>query len=162
MPKNLLQRFWDRVNKIAGASSCWVWTGARNGNYGIIGVRGKLVLVHRFSYSIHHGEIQPGAMICHRCDNPLCVRPEHLYAGTAESNARDRVMRDRQVSRRGPCHYSAKLTWADVASIRRKHSTGVDASELATGYGVSERTIYSIVHNLTWTQAERARTTRGH
>lgn len=84
------RRFWEKVDK---TGDCWVWTGARDSGrfqYGIFAAAGRtLVKAHRFSYELHQGAIPDGMVICHRCDNPPCVRPDHLFAGTQKDNIHD-------------------------------------------------------------------------
>lgn len=83
-------RFWFRVDKTPG---CWVWTGGRGAgkfDYGYFWTsEKKLVKAHRFSFEMEHGSIPDGMVICHRCDNPPCVRPDHLFLGTQKDNIHD-------------------------------------------------------------------------
>ena len=83
-------RFWRYVRK---TEYCWIWTGSKNSSgpygYGELYVRGKKVKAHRFSWEIHNGPIPSGLYACHHCDNPPCVRPDHLFIGTQRDNALD-------------------------------------------------------------------------
>jgi excisionase family DNA binding protein len=98
-PNTLEGRFWRYVEKSDG---CWQWTGAANPKgYGNIG-RGKglgTAKAHRVSWELHFGPIPPGLYVCHACDNPPCVRPDHLFLGTAQDNNNDKIAkgRDRKV-----------------------------------------------------------------
>lgn len=89
------QRFWPRVNK---TSACWEWTGALSlDGYGTVRVsRGKNVRAHRAAYLLEHGSIPEGMNILHKCDNPKCVKPEHLFAGTQADNVHDMISKGRQ------------------------------------------------------------------
>lgn len=88
------ERFWAKVQKTQG---CWLWTGALKDGYGKFGLRaGLVVFAHRWAYEQCVGEIRGGLWILHHCDNRACVRPDHLYAGTAEQNTADMLTRDRQ------------------------------------------------------------------
>lgn len=87
-------RFWHYVNKAPHPKQCWIWTGRTNKKgYGTIGVKGRSYFTHRLSYELHYGLLLPGIQICHRCDNPPCVRPDHLFAGTAWDNAQDAYLK---------------------------------------------------------------------
>jgi hypothetical protein len=92
--ENLEAHFWARVNK---TDDCWLWMGSRNAlryGYGVYGKGGKYA--HRLSWEIHHGRpIPPGMNILHRCDNPPCVNPDHLFLGTQADNVVDMVRKGR-------------------------------------------------------------------
>jgi len=88
------KRFWAKVEK---TDRCWNWTGAIFAKgYGLLGYNGHNFTVHRFSWVIHNGPIPDNKWVLHHCDNPKCVKPEHLYLGTAQDNADDMVARGRQ------------------------------------------------------------------
>jgi hypothetical protein len=83
-----MERFFNKINK---TDTCWFWLGALRGKsgYGAIKIEGKVVDTHRFSYSLHYGEIPKGMLICHTCDNKTCVNPNHLFLGTFKDNFED-------------------------------------------------------------------------
>ena len=88
------ERFWQKVRKGPG---CWEWTSARlPSGYGLISWRGTEHYAHRVSWMIHHGEVPAGMYVLHRCDNPPCVNPDHLYPGDAADNMRDCISRGRR------------------------------------------------------------------
>ena len=79
-------RFWNRVVK---GPACWTWTGSTDGRYGEVWFRGRKQKAHRIAWELEAGPIPDGLDVCHTCDNPSCVRPGHLFLGTARDNARD-------------------------------------------------------------------------
>lgn len=135
-------RFWSKVRK---TSSCWLWTGsAQPAGYGLFWLGGKYVTAHRHSYTM--ARRNPGSHhVRHTCDNPACVNPKHLVAGTHKQNMQDCVARGRRP--RGSKHYLAKLTEADVRAILRDSRKQVD---VAKDYNVSKYLISNIKAGRAW------------
>jgi hypothetical protein len=125
MKKNTLQNFWDRVDK---TNSCWNYNGFRDRDgYGIFKLDGKYWLTHRLSLHIAGIDIDD-KIACHRCDNPSCVNPDHLFVGTQADNIRDMCKKGRNVT---PV---SKLSENDVLDIR---SSTKSLSQLAKLYKIS-------------------------
>lgn len=138
------ERFWANVDN-SDAEGCWEWVGYINhAGYGLHGVDGTQVRAHRYSYELHKDPIPEGHFVCHRCDNPACVRPGHLFAGTHADNMADMVYKGR---------HSHTLSEGDVLEIRRRYVKGErpTQTELAEEYGVGHSQIGRIVRGEAWT-----------
>jgi len=169
------ERFWEKVDKTPGLGpkgECWEWTGSKDTDgYGLLRVKGKLAKAHRFSYELHYRPISKGALICHDCDNPPCVRPDHFFEGTYLDNMADRNAKGRQAkgdrvgsvthpeSRpRGERVFTAKLTADDVREIRQRWANAPVKwglkSQLAREYGVGSSIICRIIKGDFWKHIE--------
>lgn len=157
--KALAAKFWPLAK--AQASGCWEWQGGvdKSIGYGYLSFRGRKIGAHRMAFMLAHGEIPAGAMICHHCDNPPCVNPDHLYAGNAKTNIRDAINRGRavfpptdpEVHVRGEGSPNALLTAENVVEMRRIMAAGGTTFELlALSFGVSMVTARDAVHGKTW------------
>jgi hypothetical protein len=137
-------RFWAKVNKTDG---CWLWTaGVHAVGYGRFGAsNGVTVSAHRYSYEQCVGPIPDGMLVCHRCDNRLCVRPDHLFLGTHEENTRDAMKKGRLA--KGERAGSAKLTAEIVRAIFLAAGTQDD---IAARFGVSQGHVWRIKHRRAW------------
>ena len=133
------ERFWSHVDK---TNECWLWTGCSiSKGYGHFW-RGKTSeKSHRVSYILSNGSIPKGMFICHTCDNPPCVNPEHLYAGTCSQNSIDMVSRNRSKSQ--------KLKVSDIPVIISLNDT-LNYREISEIYGVNPITIGDIFRGETW------------
>jgi hypothetical protein len=141
--------FWAQVEK---TPTCWLWKGWKlNSGYGETSLRGRKITVHRLSYIWAYGEIPKGKLIMHTCDEPLCVRPEHLRLGTDATNNADKVAKRRHTF--GAANSHAKLDDAKVQAIRAEYwyrAGRSNVKELAEKYGVSRITVGFIVSGRTW------------
>lgn len=144
-----LQRFWSKVDK---SGDCWEWTAHRKAaGYGqFVLFKGRFVSAHTVSYALANGPIPAGKVICHHCDNPPCVKPDHLFIGTQSDNAFDSIAKGRANRARGEAQGSARLTEEAVREIRAaKQAFGVQQA-LATQFGVSAHTIADIRARRKW------------
>lgn len=140
------ERLWGKT-KVAGPDDCWIWTGAITKGYGAFSLSGRQTYAHRAAYILEHGSIPRGELICHKCDNPLCVNPRHLFSGTHKVNMGDAVSKGRQAH--GQQSGAAKLKNEDIPKIRAR--LGSETHEaIASDYGVSRATISLISSGKTW------------
>lgn len=157
VPQKTVERFWSYVNR--NGDGCWTWKGScLKTGYGSFKLASYTMrLAHRVAYAIAHGGLQAGAIVCHRCDNPSCVRPDHLFLGTHQVNSDDMVQKGRHYSRtrpeivlRGEAHGRARLTVEQVLEIRRRVAANEDRAALAREYGVTRNLIYAIQYRRLW------------
>jgi len=129
-----------------GQSGCWEWTAYKDANgYGAISFSGKRKLAHRVMYELRYGLIPAGACVCHSCDNPACVNPDHLFLGSHAENMADMASKGR--APKGETHVAAKLTEADVLAIRADTGT---QQEIAAKYGIGKSQVSRIRLGQTW------------
>lgn len=168
-------RFWPRVDL---SGDCWLWTGGLRGKYGHI----DDMSTHRLAYLLVCGPIPDGLCVLHACDVPICVNPGHLFLGTKGDNNRDRARKGRSATgdmsglrlhpdrvargdrngmrvhpeavQRGERHKLARLTLESVREIKRRYRDGgVSQPDLAREYGVSQATIWKVLHRKAWPHA---------
>lgn len=135
-------------------SACVEWQGARHRQgYGVVKVGGRVTLAHRVAFEQANGPILGGLHVLHRCDNPPCVNPEHLFLGTHQDNMDDRQRKGRTrlppASSGSACSW-ARLTEGDAATIRCLAECGVKQSRLAKLYGVSQTMVSRIKLRKAW------------
>lgn len=148
----IVRNFWRKVEKTDG---CWIWRGATKSGrfpYGKVHRRKKEELAHRLSYEMEYGEFDKSLFVCHKCDNPRCVRPDHLFLGTNADNMADMKSkgRGRTVIRRGEDATSVKITEAQAREIVRLHSSGTHLGLLSQQFGLSKAEICRIGTGQRW------------
>lgn len=151
----LSQRFWAKVDK-RGPSECWEWTGSTShAGHGqisceyIAGKRSRLVFTHRVSWEMHNGAIPDGLSVCHKCDNPPCVNPAHLFLGTHAENMADAKAKGRM--ERGVKRRVAKITEAQAREIKLSKAP---IKDLAAQYGLCIASISFIRNGVNWAWLE--------
>lgn len=142
----LRARFFAKIKK---TESCWLWTGSQDkAGYGKISEGQKVRSTHRVSWEIHNGTIPDGLNVLHRCDNPPCVNPAHLFLGTISDNAQDALQKGRIQT--GSLSKNAKLSEVAVAAILMDRASGSTIRSIALKFGVTRRTITTIFQGKTY------------
>jgi hypothetical protein len=136
-------------------NDCWHWFGAKREGYGRLWNCGRVVQAHRYYYEKYVGEIPEGLCVLHRCDNPSCVNPSHLFLGTKKDNTQDALKKGRLKCRwpklYGEQHPQHKLTWDQVREVRKRYSLGrVTQRQLAKEFSVDPMTICNVVNGKIW------------
>jgi hypothetical protein len=135
--------------------ACWPWTGAvNNAGYGKFQLDGRTLGAHKVAWQLINGPVPDGLFVCHRCDNPPCCNPAHLFLGTPAENTQDMHRKNRYPVRRGAKHHKAKLTDQQVAEIRQRlQDAATPYSLLAAEFGVSKSTIWRVARRLNWKES---------
>lgn len=142
-------RFWKKVFKPIG-EGCWTWNGSVNSSgYGTFNVSGLTEMAHRVSWKIKNGLIPFRKQILHKCDNRLCVNPDHLFVGTQSQNRIDCLSKNRANFISLNDHKTSKLTY-DAADEIRELSKITKQVDLSRKFGVSNSVISNIVNNKSW------------
>jgi hypothetical protein len=128
-------------------SGCWSWDGASDSRYGQFFLNGKVHKAHRASWMLYNGNIPGGIRVLHRCDNPMCVNPSHLFLGTLSDNTLDCVSKGRWNRPNGIKHYCARLTETKVRFIRKSPRS---CEDLSRKFSVSAQTIHEARTRKTW------------
>lgn len=152
--KPLLDRFLEKVRK---TETCWWWEASKDScGYGRIGYNGKSHKASRIAFILFRGPIPDGQCVCHTCDNPACVNPEHLFLGSRKDNSQDMARKGRSPSQRNPeivqgeNHPLAKVTKNDVLEIRRLCQNGHNQDKVAAMFGLKQSQVSNIHRRKTW------------
>lgn len=138
-------RFANKIQRVSDASSCWVWLGRKHPDgYGLFRpTKFTNVLAHRYAYELYVEPIPDGFCVCHHCDNPICVRPDHLFLGTHQDNMDDRERKGRTKPPPPPIKFNDEV----VSELRRKFVGRYgQLSELAREYGMTHTNVRQIVY----------------
>lgn len=141
------QRFWKKVDR-RGPDECWEWKAAFcSGGYGHLRVNKRLISAHKFSYELHFGPLN-GLFCLHKCDNPKCVNPAHLFTGTQAENIED--MREKGRVAHGKTHYLSKLTPNRIEAARLYRKNGWSFMKIAKRFNVSEPSLWRALNGRSW------------
>ncbi len=139
------EMFWRNVNKTNG---CWNWTGGKSSGYGWLSK--ERIRTHRYSYILANGNIPDGLFVCHKCDNKLCVRPDHLFLGTRSDNMQDASKKGRLPQQSGEFSGRHRLTNEIVSAIRCRYDEGLSIREIADQFGLKNSHVCNIVNGKRW------------
>ena len=149
------RRFWAKVRRTNG---CWLWLASKDSKgYGTFRIAGETVSAHRLAWFWKNGSIPNGQSVLHSCDNRACVRPSHLFLGTHQDNMEDMKNKGRSatcgfatVNNKGARNAYAKLTEAEVDTIRAAYAGGALQADLAARYNISQSNVSLIVNRVNW------------
>lgn len=150
--KTILEHFESKFIPESN-TGCWLWVPGSS-KYGLFCIKRVPRLAHRISWVLYRGPIPDGLLVCHKCDVPRCVNPEHLFLGTYLDNNLDRVSkgRSRYNPSRGEKSFFSKLTESQVKEIRKRHQPGVRGAliVLAKDFGITHTYLNKIIRRKTW------------
>lgn len=152
LAESVAQRFWRNVDKGA-PDDCWPWLGGSKNGYGHFKLVSYVTVgAHRCAYAFGQGQSPGRMLVCHRCDNPPCCNPDHLFLGTDADNTHDMLAKGRWRSgdHRGEQNGYAKVTAAQVETIRRRILAGETNVAIAADYGVTHQAISRIRRGKSW------------
>jgi hypothetical protein len=139
---------------------CWEWKSfIHPSGYGWVNFKGRMRQAHRVVYELVNGPIPEGegfhgTCVCHKCDNPKCIRPDHLFLGSHSDNMRDKKVKGRSVALKGESHGNSKLTAEQVVEIRRLRAEGLTLRAIAGRFGVSDVQVCNIVRGKNWSHVQ--------
>lgn len=134
-------------------NGCWNWTATICNRYGQIRINGRRYRSHRVALHVWKNfDLNSNLLVCHTCDNPLCVNPDHLFAGTQKENMQDCKRKGRLVKnfKPGNLHMNAKVTAEQVREMRKLHTAGVKQKDLAIKYNLTQQAISKIITGENW------------
>lgn len=147
--KTIAERFFQYVHK---TETCWLWTGPTVKGYGrlkISGEESRDIKAHRLSWELHRGKIPAGMLVCHTCDVPLCVRPEHLFLGTPADNFHDCLCKSRFHPASGEEHWNRKLNDEKVRQIKAIGKSRT-LEQIAKQFGICKATASLVLTGKRW------------
>lgn len=157
-PEKLAADFWGRIEKTQGG--CWNWTGhKRRRGYGCFYANGKGWSATRYMWEVvdGRGTVSSKLHLCHRCDNPSCVNPEHLFVGTPQDNVDDAILKNRRRYARGEHSGGSKLTEAAARAILAEALAGIPYKQIGLRYGIGHQHVSQIKNRRRWAHLHELR-----
>lgn len=138
-----MDRFWKKVVK---TEYCWEWTSWKTNGYGRFHYKGKKIRAHRMAWFLTYGDwVDSDTHVLHKCDNPLCVNPDHLFLGTNDDNIADKIQKGRS---------GFKLTVENVIEIKQLLKSGEKQSVIAKKFGLSSKHVWRIATGENWSHVK--------
>lgn len=155
LARKLVQRGWTEVDRGFRLGPCWEWNGSRimaRGGYGRMRHESRDNYAHRLAYRAWNGEIPQGLDVLHKCDNPPCINPFHLFVGTRAENVYDMINKGRSpvIGAQGERHHHARLTVEQVVGIRKLAAEGLSSFDIGRRYGIFPSTVWKIRTRKAW------------
>jgi hypothetical protein len=145
---NTAADFWAKVDK-AGPNGCWLWTGTKvRLGYGQFRMRNKRWQTHRLAYVLTYGPVPADKFVCHKCDNPTCCNPDHMFVGTPADNMIDKMNKGR--APHGELNKMSRYTTAQVLEIRRLAAAGISERKIREVLGIGRGSVAQIIAGNTW------------
>ena len=149
-----MKRFWDKVD-IRGEDDCWPWLAFKDfKGYGSFSLGGKTARAHRVAYSLSHGPTLGRMHVLHRCDNPSCMNPNHLFLGTNTDNHADKEHKGRGNQPKGVDNTNAKLSDGKVLWIREMLTEGMTHKRISDYFGVARQQVSMVASGLSWSHVK--------
>lgn len=150
MNQKLIDKFWSNVQK-GNPDECWIWIGSPSGNgYGQLRFEGVTYRSNVLSYLINKGNIPARMYICHTCDNPICVNPNHLFVGTPSDNAKDRQQKGRGRPMDGENNSNNRFTKESIIQMRSMFQKGYLCNEIAHIFDTNPEYVRNVVKRKVW------------
>jgi len=167
-PRMSLREKLEKYTLRSDQENCWIWIGPKfRYGYGKLDLcvnhKNKTFSAHRCAWENAFGPIPTGLLVCHRCDNPLCVNPDHLFLGTNKENSQDMVLKGRSLKgdknplrihpelvRRGELIHTSVIKECDVHMIRKMYSKSMSVKEIAYKLGVTKKIVYNVLGGRAW------------
>jgi len=136
------------LNNIQKENDCWIWQGSTAGQYGKTRWKGRTVSTHKASYSVFKDQVPDNLCVCHACDRPLCINPDHLWLGTHSQNRQDANIKGRLPNIKGENNHFFKYSNAQIKEMRQLSKEGFSYKRLQRIFNCSFSYIYYILKNI--------------